>query len=89
MLKKRKTFVRRFGYSIGVCTHLAGRSYRGLEQKVGETKVKNAVVGRGGIAMSYGEEGKTDDVKRTVDSDGEGEGEGTGAGTGDEEGRGR
>ena len=76
-------------------SYLAGRSYRGLEQKVGETKVKNAVVGRGGIAMSYGEEGKTDDVKRTVDSDGEGEGEGTGAGTGagtgtgDEEGRGR
>ena len=51
-------------------SYLAGRSYRGLEQKVGKTKVRKAVVGRGGIAMSYGEEGRTDDISRIVDGNG-------------------
>ena len=46
--------------------------------------MRDAVVGRGGIAMSYGEEGRTDDVSRIVDGDGDGGGDGEtdGAGAG-------
>ncbi|XP_023121109.1 2-(3-amino-3-carboxypropyl)histidine synthase subunit 2 [Amphiprion ocellaris] len=36
---------------------LAGRSWRGLEQKLGETPVVKAVEGRRGIAIAYEEEG--------------------------------
>ncbi|KAM4718504.1 2-(3-amino-3-carboxypropyl)histidine synthase subunit 2 isoform 1-T2 [Anableps anableps] len=36
---------------------LAGRSWRGLEQKLGETPVGKAVEGRRGIAIAYEEEG--------------------------------
>lgn len=50
-------------------SYLASRSYRGLEQKVGETAVRDAVTGRGGIAMGYSEEGRTDDIRRIVDAD--------------------
>lgn len=36
---------------------LAERSWRGLEQKLGETPVVKAVEGRRGIAIAYEEEG--------------------------------
>lgn len=36
---------------------LAGRSWIGLEQKLGETPVVKAVEGRRGIAIAYEEEG--------------------------------
>lgn len=36
---------------------LAGRSWRGLEAKLGETPVVKAVEGRRGIAIAYEEEG--------------------------------
>uniref|UniRef100_A0A3Q2R033 2-(3-amino-3-carboxypropyl)histidine synthase subunit 2-like n=2 Tax=Fundulus heteroclitus TaxID=8078 RepID=A0A3Q2R033_FUNHE len=36
---------------------LAGRSWQGLEQKLGETPVVKAVEGRRGIAIAYEEEG--------------------------------
>uniref|UniRef100_A0A3B3TZH4 2-(3-amino-3-carboxypropyl)histidine synthase subunit 2 n=1 Tax=Poecilia latipinna TaxID=48699 RepID=A0A3B3TZH4_9TELE len=38
-------------------TFLAGRSWRGLEQKLGETPVVKAVQGRRGIAIAYEDEG--------------------------------
>jgi diphthamide biosynthesis protein 2 len=36
--------------------YLNKRTYRGLEQKIGETEVTKAVQGRSGIPMSYAEE---------------------------------
>lgn len=38
---------------------LAGRSWQGLEQKLGETPVVKAVEGRRGIAIAYENEGKS------------------------------
>lgn len=38
---------------------LASRSWRGLEQKLGETPVVKAVEGRRGIAIAYEEEGSS------------------------------
>lgn len=38
-------------------SYLAGRSWQGLEQKLGETPVVKAVEGRKGIAIAYEEEG--------------------------------
>ena len=38
---------------------LAGRSWQGLERKLGETPVVKAVEGRRGIAIAYEGEGKS------------------------------
>lgn len=40
-----------------LASFLAERSWRGLEQKLGETPVVKAVGGRRGIAIAYEEEG--------------------------------
>jgi diphthamide biosynthesis protein 2 len=40
-------------------SYLAGRSWQGLERKLGETAVTKAVEGRRGIAIAYEGEGKS------------------------------
>lgn len=46
-----------FIYLFFPASFLAGRSWIGLEQKLGETPVVKAVEGRRGIAIAYEEEG--------------------------------
>lgn len=43
--------------SLLAASFLAGRSWQGLEAKLGETAVLKAVEGRRGIAIAYEEEG--------------------------------
>lgn len=43
--------------SMFAASFLAGRSWQGLEPKLGETPVVKAVQGRRGIAIAYEEEG--------------------------------
>lgn len=44
-------------HSLLAASFLAGRSWQGLEPKLGETPVVKAVEGRRGIAIAYEEEG--------------------------------
>lgn len=46
-------------HSLLAASFLAGRSWQGLEPKLGETPVVKAVEGRRGIAIAYEEEVKT------------------------------
>ena len=45
--------------SVSAASYLAGRSWQGLERKLGETAVTKAVEGRRGIAIAYEGEGKS------------------------------
>ncbi|KAG7488773.1 hypothetical protein MATL_G00038530 [Megalops atlanticus] len=57
VIKRNQTLM--VAHSNTAASFLMGRSWQGLEQRLGETPVMKAVEGRRGLAIAYEEEGKT------------------------------